>query len=115
MADLVGALERVLPRQPGWRAAIVGTSRTRRSAGPSAFETALRERCARLGAAVRWLGQLPNDEVMAHYREGGDRGRALALGGAAGADRDRGPGQRLRGARLCRPAACPRCCAAAAC
>jgi glycosyltransferase involved in cell wall biosynthesis len=67
VADLVGALERVLPRHPGWRAAIIGTSRTRRSAGPSAFESALRARCARLGAAVDCLGQLPNDAVMTHF------------------------------------------------
>ena len=65
VADLVGALERVLPRHPGWRAEIVGTSSTRRSAGPSALETALRARCERLGGAVRWLGQLPNDAVLA--------------------------------------------------
>ena len=69
VADLVGALERVLPRHPGWRAAIVGTSRTRRSARPSAFEAAIGERCARLGAAVRCLGQLPNDAVMAHFEQ----------------------------------------------
>jgi glycosyltransferase involved in cell wall biosynthesis len=66
VADLVGALEQVLPRHPGWRAEIVGTSETRRSAQPSAFESALRTRCERLGAAVRWQGRLPNDEVMAH-------------------------------------------------
>ena len=68
IADLVTALERVLPRQPGWRAEIIGTSRTRRRAEMTAFETALRERCARLGGAVRWPGHLPNDQVMAHYR-----------------------------------------------
>jgi glycosyltransferase involved in cell wall biosynthesis len=70
VADLVGALERVLPRHPGWRAAIIGTSRTRRSPRqPSAFESALGERCARLGAAVRCLGQLPNETVLAHFAQ----------------------------------------------
>ena len=69
IADLVTALERVLPRQPGWRAEIIGTSRTRRRAEMTAFETALRERCARLGGAIQWQGYLPNDQVMAHYRQ----------------------------------------------
>jgi glycosyltransferase involved in cell wall biosynthesis len=68
VADLVAALERVLPRRPGWRAEIIGTSRTRRKDAPSVFEIALRERCARLGGQVRWPGYLPNDEVMARYR-----------------------------------------------
>jgi glycosyltransferase involved in cell wall biosynthesis len=67
VADLVAALERVLPRRPDWRAEIIGTSRTRRQAEPTAFETALRERSARLGSQVRWPGYLPNDEVMARY------------------------------------------------
>jgi glycosyltransferase involved in cell wall biosynthesis len=67
VAALVGALERVLPRHPGWRAAIVGTSRTRRQARPSAFERAIGERCARLGSAVRCLGQLPNDAVLTQF------------------------------------------------
>ena len=68
IADLVAALERVLPRHPGWRAEIVGTSRTRRRPEMTAFEVTLRDRCARLGGAVQWLGHLPNDQVMAHYR-----------------------------------------------
>jgi glycosyltransferase involved in cell wall biosynthesis len=68
VADLVAALERVLPRRPGWRAEIIGTSRTRRKGEPTAFESALRERSARLGGQVRWPGYLPNDEVMARYR-----------------------------------------------
>ena len=68
VADLVAALERVLPRRPDWRAEIIGTSRTRRQGEPSAFEVALRERCARLGGQVRWPGYLPNDAVMARYR-----------------------------------------------
>jgi UDP-glucose:(glucosyl)LPS alpha-1,2-glucosyltransferase len=68
IADLVTALERVLPRHPGWRAEIVGTSRTRRRGEMTAFEVTLRERCARLGGAVQWLGHLPNDRVMARYR-----------------------------------------------
>ena len=67
VADLMSALERVLPRHPAWRAELVGTGRPRRSARPSAFESAILRRCERLGAAVRWLGQLPNDEVMAHF------------------------------------------------
>ena len=69
VADLVSALERVLPRHPGWRAAIIGTSRTRRQTRPSAFERALVERCARLGAAVRCLGQLPNETVLEHFAQ----------------------------------------------
>jgi glycosyltransferase involved in cell wall biosynthesis len=69
VADLVGALERVLPRHPGWRAAIIGTSATRRSPRPSAFESALAERCAGLGAAVRRLGQLPNEAVLAQFAQ----------------------------------------------
>ena len=69
VADLVGALERVLPRHPGWRASIVGTSRTRRSARPSGFENALLERCARLGAAVSCPGQLPNDALMTQFEK----------------------------------------------
>jgi glycosyltransferase involved in cell wall biosynthesis len=68
VADLVAALERVLPHRPDWRAEIIGTSRTRRRAEPSAFENSLRERSARLGGRVRWPGYLPNDEVMARYR-----------------------------------------------
>jgi glycosyltransferase involved in cell wall biosynthesis len=68
VADLVTALEAVLPRHPGWRAEIIGSSRTRRRGEPSAFETAVRERCARLGGRVRCLGPLENDQVMAHYR-----------------------------------------------
>jgi glycosyltransferase involved in cell wall biosynthesis len=68
VGDLVSALEQVLPRHPGWRAELIGSSRTRRHGRPSAFETAIRERCARLGANVRCLGHLPNEEVMAHYR-----------------------------------------------
>jgi glycosyltransferase involved in cell wall biosynthesis len=68
VADLVAALERVLPRRPGWRAEIIGTSRTRRRGEPTAFEIALRERSARLGGQIRWSGYLPNDEVMARYR-----------------------------------------------
>jgi glycosyltransferase involved in cell wall biosynthesis len=67
VADLMAALERVLPRRPGWRAEIIGTSRTRRKGEPTAFEIALRERSVRLGQ-VRWPGYLPNDEVMARYR-----------------------------------------------
>ncbi len=69
LADLVTALERVLPRHPGWRAEIIGTSRTRRRPEMSAFEAGLRERCARLGGTVQWQGHLPNDQVMARYRE----------------------------------------------
>ncbi len=69
LADLVTALEAVLPRHPGWRAEIIGTSRTRRRAEPSAFEAALRKRCARLGGSVQWQGYLANDQVMAHYRQ----------------------------------------------
>ena len=68
VADLVAALERVLPHRPDWRAEIIGTSRTRRNGEPTAFEIALRERSARLGGQVRWPGYLPNDEVMARYR-----------------------------------------------
>lgn len=68
VADLVAALERVLPRHPGWQAEIVGTSQTRRKGEPTDFEMTLRERSARLGAQVRWPGYLPNDEVMARYR-----------------------------------------------
>ena len=68
IADLIAALERVLPSRPGWRAEIIGTSRTRRKGEPSAFEIALRERSARLGGQVRWPGYLPNDEVMVRYR-----------------------------------------------
>ena len=68
VADLVAALERVLPRRPDWRAEIIGTSRTRRKERPTAFEIALRERSAHLGGQVRWAGYLPNDEVMARYR-----------------------------------------------
>jgi glycosyltransferase involved in cell wall biosynthesis len=67
VADLMAALERVLPRRPGWRAEIIGTSRTRRKGEPTAFEIALQERSVRLGQ-VRWPGYLPNDEVMARYR-----------------------------------------------
>ena len=67
VADLVAALEQVLPGHPGWRAEIVGTSETRRSARPSGFESALRARCAHLGPAVRFLGRLPNDAVMGHF------------------------------------------------
>jgi spore coat protein SA len=69
IADLVSALERVLPRHPRWRAEIIGTSRSRRRAETTAFETGLRERCARLGGAVQWLGYLANDQVMARYRQ----------------------------------------------
>ncbi len=69
IADLVAALERVLPRHPGWRAEIIGSSRTRRRGGMTAFEVSLRERSARLGGGVRWLGHLPNDQVMEHYRQ----------------------------------------------
>jgi len=68
VADLVAALEQILPRHPGWRAEIIGTSRTRRRDQISPFEAALRDRCARLGGAVHWPGWLPNDQVMAHYR-----------------------------------------------
>ena len=68
VADLVAALEEVLPRHPGWRAEIIGTSRTRRRGEMTAFEAALRERCARLGGAVQWPGYLPNDQVMSRYR-----------------------------------------------
>ena len=68
VADLVAALERVLPRRPDWRAEVIGTSRTRRNGEPTAFEIALRERSARLGGQVRWPGYLPNDDVMARYR-----------------------------------------------
>jgi glycosyltransferase involved in cell wall biosynthesis len=67
VTDLVGALERVLPRHPTWRAEIIGTSRTRRSTQPSALETTLRERSQRLGEAARWYGQLPNDDVLARF------------------------------------------------
>jgi glycosyltransferase involved in cell wall biosynthesis len=58
----------VLPRQPGWRAEIIGTSRTRRRAEITPFEATLRERSDRLGGAVQWLGYLANDRVMSHYR-----------------------------------------------
>ncbi|HSA83195.1 MAG TPA: glycosyltransferase family 4 protein [Geminicoccaceae bacterium] len=68
VADLVAALERVLPRRPDWRAEIIGTSWTRRKGEPSAFEIALRERSSRLGSQALWPGYLPNDEVMARYR-----------------------------------------------
>jgi glycosyltransferase involved in cell wall biosynthesis len=68
VGDLVAALEDVLPRHPGWRAEIVGTSLTRRRREPTGFEVALRERCARLGAQVRWPGYLPNDAVMERFR-----------------------------------------------
>lgn len=68
VADLVTALERVLPHHPGWRAEIVGSSRTRRSDGATAYEEQLRRRCAGLGDRVQCLGFLPNDEVMARYR-----------------------------------------------
>jgi len=68
VGDLVAALEEILPRHPGWRAEIIGTSRTRRRGEPSAFEAALRERCAQLGGAVQWPGFLANDRVMVHYR-----------------------------------------------
>jgi glycosyltransferase involved in cell wall biosynthesis len=68
LADLIAALEQVLPRQPGWRAEIIGTSRTRRRAEITPFEATLRERSDRLGGAVRWLGYLANDRVMSHYR-----------------------------------------------
>jgi glycosyltransferase involved in cell wall biosynthesis len=68
VADLVAALEEVLPRHPDWRAEIIGSSRTRRRGEMSAFEAGLRERCARLGGAVQWQGYLPNDQVMDHYR-----------------------------------------------
>jgi glycosyltransferase involved in cell wall biosynthesis len=68
VADLVAALERVLPQHPGWQAEIVGTSRTRRKGKPTDFELALRERAGRLGGQVRWPGYLPNEEVMARYR-----------------------------------------------
>lgn len=67
-ADLLAALERVLPRHPDWRALIVGAGRPRRAGGATAFEIALRERAARLGAAVQCPGQLPNDEVLELYR-----------------------------------------------
>jgi UDP-glucose:(glucosyl)LPS alpha-1,2-glucosyltransferase len=68
VGDLVAALETVLPRHPGWRAEIIGTSRPRRGGEMTTFEAGLRERCARLGESVRWLGFLPNDRVMEHYR-----------------------------------------------
>lgn len=67
VADLMSALERVLPNHPGWRAEFIGTSRTRRNRQSSALESALRERCARQGGVARCLGQLPNDEVMGHF------------------------------------------------
>jgi glycosyltransferase involved in cell wall biosynthesis len=68
VADLVAALEEVLPRHPHWRAEIIGSSRTRRRGEMSALEAGLRERCARLKGAVQWPGWLPNDQVMDHYR-----------------------------------------------
>ena len=68
VADLLSALERVLPCQPGWRAEIIGTSRTRRQGEPSAFETAIRERAVRLDGRVACPGYLPNDQVLARYR-----------------------------------------------
>ena len=42
VADLVAALEEVLPRHPHWRAEIIGSSRTRRRSEMSAFEAGLR-------------------------------------------------------------------------
>lgn len=67
VVDLIDALERVLPRHPGWQAEIIGTSRTRRHRQPSALERSLHARCERLGGAARCLGQLPNDDVMTHF------------------------------------------------
>jgi glycosyltransferase involved in cell wall biosynthesis len=68
VADLLTALEQVLPRQPGWRAEIIGTSRTRRQGEMSAFEVAIRERARHLDGRVACPGYLPNDQVLARYR-----------------------------------------------
>lgn len=68
VADLVSALERVLPHHPGWQAEIVGTSRTRRSDAMTPYEEDLRRRCAPFGDRVQFPGLLTNDEVFARYQ-----------------------------------------------
>ena len=109
VADLVAALERVLPRHPGWQAEIVGTSRTRRKREPTDFEIALRERSARLGGQVRWPGYLPNEEVMARYRRAAIVVVPSLWDEPLARTAIEGLGQRLRRARLCegRPARGP--------
>ena len=112
--DLVSALETVLPRHPGWRAEIIGSSRTQRRAGPSAYEAAIRQRCARLGGRVRCLGHLANDEVMAHYR----RAAIVALPSVWPEPLTRTAAEGLAHGWPCSPtrmAACRRCSMGAAC
>jgi UDP-glucose:(glucosyl)LPS alpha-1,2-glucosyltransferase len=66
VSELVGALERVLPRHPDWRAEIIGASRFGSSRPVTPYEQSIRERCAGLGPQVRCLGFIANDQLMAH-------------------------------------------------
>jgi UDP-glucose:(glucosyl)LPS alpha-1,2-glucosyltransferase len=67
VAELVGALERVLPCHPGWRAEIIGASRFGSDRPVTAYEQGVRERCERLGPAARCLGFMPNDELTGRF------------------------------------------------
>jgi UDP-glucose:(glucosyl)LPS alpha-1,2-glucosyltransferase len=64
VAELVGALERVLPRHSGWHAEIIGASRFGADWPVSPYEQNIRERCERLAPKVRCLGFLPNDQLL---------------------------------------------------
>ena len=98
VADLVGALERVLPRHPGWRAEIIGTSRT----PPQRRAERLRDRAAASAApasaaSVRWPGPPAQRRGHGALPAGRDRGRALASGTS------RWPGPRSRAWRTAAP------------
>ncbi len=58
----VDACAAVLPRLPGWRAAIIGADRFRPNGTPTAFERVLRPRAEACG--IELAGYLPHDEVL---------------------------------------------------
>lgn len=67
VGHLVEALERVLPRHPGWRAVIIGASHPG-AVERTDFEARLLERAAPLAPQLRSVGFLPHDEVLDYYR-----------------------------------------------
>lgn len=65
---LIDALEQVLPGHPDWRAEIIGASRPGLDHRPTEFEAAMKQRCARLGTAITWLGFRRSEDVLEHFR-----------------------------------------------
>jgi UDP-glucose:(glucosyl)LPS alpha-1,2-glucosyltransferase len=64
VAELVGALERVLPRHPDWQVEIIGASRFGPVRPVTPYEQSIRERCERLGPRTRCLGFLSHDLLL---------------------------------------------------